>query len=94
MPLARRVPKRGFTNIFRTEYVALNLDTLAKIKKDEITFDDLLDAGLVRRASDRVKILGRGELKAALTVHAHRFSRSAQKKIEDQGGKTVIIGKD
>jgi large subunit ribosomal protein L15 len=94
MPLVRRVPKRGFTNIFRTEYVALNLDSLAKMKKDEISFDDLLKAGLVRKRTDLVKVLGRGEIKSAVTVHAHRFSRSAQKKIEEKGGKTVTIGKD
>ena len=93
MPLHRRLPKRGFTSLFRTEYAAVNLDRLNQIAKAEVTPADLLEAGLVRKASLRVKILGRGEVTAAKTVHAHKFSESAQTKIEKAGGKAVLIGR-
>ncbi|MCB9361232.1 MAG: 50S ribosomal protein L15 [Flavobacteriales bacterium] len=89
MPLQRRVPKFGFTNINRVEYKGINLDTLQelveKTKATEITFDLLKDNGLVSR-NDLVKILGRGELKAKLNVTAHAFSASAKAAIEAQGG--------
>ena len=94
MPFSRRVPKRGFTNIFRTEYVAVNLDALKKIKKEEIQIKDMLEAGLVRKESDLVKVLGRGDVSSTKIIHAHRFSQAAQKKIEGKGGKAVTIGKD
>jgi large subunit ribosomal protein L15 len=93
MPLVRRVPKRGFTNIFREEYTIVNLDSLAKIAKDEIAPADMADSGVIKKESERVKVLGRGELEAAKTIHAHKFSASAVKKIEDRGGKAVTIGK-
>jgi len=93
MPLARRIPKRGFTNIHRVEYVEVNLDRLDKIGKDEVHPEDLVEAGLIKRASDRVKILGRGNLTSAKTVHAHKFSESAKTKIEEKGGRVHIIGK-
>jgi large subunit ribosomal protein L15 len=92
MPLVRRIPKRGFTSLFRTEYTVVNLDSLARIAKAEIGLDDLVASGLVRSASERVKVLGRGELAAAKTVHAHKFSASAVKKIEAKGGKAVVVG--
>jgi len=92
MPLVRRVPKRGFTNVFRTEYTIVNLDSLARIAKKEIEIKDLVASGLVRNDSERVKVLGRGDLAAAKTVHAHKFSASAVKKIEEKGGKAVVIG--
>ena len=92
MPLNRRLPKRGFTNIFRSEYSEVNLDRLAKVEKDEILIKDLVDARLIKKDSESVKILGRGDIGAAKTVHAHKFTRSAQKKIEDAGGKVVLIG--
>ena len=89
MPLQRRVPKFGFTNINRVEYKGINLDTIQelveKTKATEITFDLLKDNGLVSR-NDLVKILGRGELKAKLNVTAHAFSASAKAAIEAQGG--------
>jgi len=91
MPLHRRIPKRGFTNIFRTTYAEVNLDRLALLEPADITLEVLAAAGLVKKSS-RVKVLGRGELKAAKTVHAHKFSAAAAKKIEAAGGKAVVIG--
>jgi large subunit ribosomal protein L15 len=93
MPLARRIPKRGFTNIFRDEYAVVNLDSLSKLAKKEIEPKDLVASGLVKKGSERVKVLGRGELTSAKTIHAHKFSESALKKIEERGGKAVTIGK-
>jgi large subunit ribosomal protein L15 len=92
MPLHRRVPKRGFTNIFRKEYSVVNLARLEKLDKDEITIKDLVEAGIIKRESERVKILGQGGMASAKTIHAHKFSLSAQKKIEDAGGKAVLVG--
>lgn len=92
MPLVRRIPKRGFTNIFRTEYTVVNLDSLAKIGKKEIELKDLVASGLIKRETERVKVLGRGEIASAKTIHAHKFSESALKKIEEKGGKAVTIG--
>ena len=94
MPLVRRIPKRGFTNIFRVEYTVVNLDKLAKIAKSEIQLKDMVESGLIKKESERVKVLGRGEMAAAKTIHAHQFSASAAKKIEDKGGRAVTIGKD
>lgn len=92
MPLHRRLPKRGFTNIFRTEYTVLNLDRLAELKVTEISLDDYKKLGLVSNKKALIKILGSGELKSALTIQAHKFSRSAVEKIEKAGGKAVLIG--
>ncbi len=92
MPLHRRVPKRGFNNIFRQEYQIVNLETLAGLGEKEITPEVLHNAGVIRKASEPVKILGDGELKGALTVHAHKFSGSAQEKITKAGGKAVVLG--
>ena len=93
MPLHRRIPKRGFNNVFRIEYTEINLDRLARVAKTEVTLKDMVEAGLIKKESERVKILGRGDLSASLTVHAHKFSQSAQEKIEKAGGKAVLIGK-
>ena len=84
MPLVRRVPKRGFTNIFKTEYATVNLSQLESLGP-EIDPDLLLEKGLVRRGKP-VKILGDGEVKAALQVKASKFSRAAKEKIEAAGG--------
>lgn len=84
MPLIRRVPKRGFHNLFRRQYSVVNLVQLADMS-GEVTPESLAEAGLVRDDA-RVKILGDGELGAALTVRAHKFSRSAREKIEAAGG--------
>jgi large subunit ribosomal protein L15 len=89
MPLQRRVPKYGFTNINRKEFKAINIGTLQELadkkKITEISVETLLDAGLVQK-STLVKILGEGELKAKLNVKAHAFSKSAIEAIEAQGG--------
>jgi large subunit ribosomal protein L15 len=92
MPLARRLPKRGFTNIFRKEYSVVNLTRLEKVKKDEIKPKDLVEAGIIKREAERVKILGQGDISSAKTIHAHKFSAAAMKKIEDAGGMAVLIG--
>jgi large subunit ribosomal protein L15 len=91
MPLHRRLPKRGFTNIFRTEYNVLNLGSLAEVKETEMTLETLAALGLTKKKG-LLKILGNGEIKNAITVHAHKFSKSAQEKIERAGGKVVVLG--
>jgi len=90
MPLHRRIPKRGFTNIFREEYDVVNLDRLASLGETEITPETLKKAGVVNGKSP-VKILGNGELKIAITVHAHKFSKTAQDKITKAGGKFEVL---
>jgi large subunit ribosomal protein L15 len=90
MPLHRRLPKRGFTNIFRTEYTIINLEKLAGLGETTITPDVLRKAGVVK-GKDRIKVLGDGELKSALTVQAHKFSKSAQEKITKAGGKVEVL---
>jgi large subunit ribosomal protein L15 len=92
MPLHRRLPKRGFTNIFKTEYEVVNLERLATLDATEITPEVLRKAGIVTSKNTLVKVLGQGELSKALTVHAHKFSKSAQEKIEKAGGKIVVVG--
>ncbi len=92
MPLHRRVPKRGFTNIFKKEYQEINLDRLERVKKEKITLKDLVDVGLLKKQSLVVKILGKGNLTSAKEIHAHKFTKSAQEKIKKAGGKAVIIG--
>jgi large subunit ribosomal protein L15 len=94
MPLTRRIPKRGFTNIFRTEITVVNLDRLAKLRREEIGPKDMAEVGLIKKATERVKVLGRGDLASAKTIRAHEFSASAVKKIEAKGGQAVVIGKD
>jgi large subunit ribosomal protein L15 len=91
MPLHRRLPKRGFTNIFRVEYVVVNLERLLELGVNEITPEVLKKAHITKRKSDRVKVLGEGELKTALTIKAHKFSKSAQEKITGAGGKFEVL---
>jgi len=91
MPLHRRLPKRGFTNIFKTEYEVVNLDRLAGLDQTEITPESLRKAGVVSSRNSLVKVLGEGELSKAITVHAHKFSKSAQEKIEKAGGKIEVV---
>jgi large subunit ribosomal protein L15 len=90
MPLHRRMPKRGFTNIFRKEYTIVSLEKLAGLGEGPITPDVLRKAGIIK-AKYPVKILGDGELKSAVTVHAHKFSKSAQEKITKAGGKFEVL---
>jgi large subunit ribosomal protein L15 len=96
MPLHRRLPKRGFTNIFRTEYTIVNLDRIAALAAasgiKEIALDDYVRLGLASSRKALIKVLGSGELKSAVTVHAHRFSKSAAEKIEKAGGKAIVPG--
>jgi large subunit ribosomal protein L15 len=91
MPLHRRLPKRGFTNIFRTEYRIINLGRLAELGEKIITQEVLVRSGLAGK-NDLIKILGDGELKSALHVQAHKFSKAAQEKIAKAGGKAEAIG--
>jgi len=91
MPLHRRLPKRGFTNIFRREYREVNLEKIDKITKKEVKLKDLKTAGIIKKESEAVKVLGRGDISSSKTVHAHKFSRSALKKIEKAGGKAILI---
>ena len=90
MPLHRRLPKRGFTNIFREEYNIVNLEKLALLGESTINPDVLRKAGVIS-TKRRVKILGDGELKSAITVQAHKFSKSAQEKITKAGGKFEVL---
>lgn len=92
MPLARRIPKRGFNNIFATKYAVVNVSDLNKFKDDTVVDTELLIAsGLVKKVNDGVKILGNGELTAKLTVKAAKFSQSAIEKIEKAGGKAEVM---
>jgi large subunit ribosomal protein L15 len=90
MPLHRRLPKRGFTNIFREEYSIVNLEKLATLGETTISPEVLRKAGVISTAR-RVKILGDGELTTAIAVQAHKFSKSAQEKIIKAGGKVEIL---
>jgi|SRR5579872_2540499 large subunit ribosomal protein L15 len=92
MPLHRRLPKRGFTNIFKKQYAVVNLGRLDKLAGDTFTPDRLLELGVVRKARDGVKILGSGELSRKIRVEAHFFSRSALDKIQKAGGEATVIG--
>ena len=91
MPLQRRVPKVGFTNIFRVEYQVVNVRDLGRAKGKEITLETLMASGLVRNLNKPVKILGTGDLTEAYNVSANAFSKSAVEKIEAAGGKTTTL---
>ncbi len=94
-PLHRRLPRRGFTNIFKERFSIINLDDLVKrpalAEKGEVNVEDLVAANAIRNAKLRVKVLGNGEINRAVKVHAHRFSRTAQEKIKAAGGEAVVI---
>ena len=92
MPIHRRLPKRGFTNVFKTEYTEINLDRLARIQGDDIGPRELVQAGLIKKETERIKILGRGEISQPKKIQGHRFSQSAVQKIEKAGGQAIIIG--
>jgi large subunit ribosomal protein L15 len=92
MPLHRRIPKRGFHNLFSTEYSVVNLEELNAFPAGETVTPELLRAhGFVRKATGPVKVLGDGELKNKLTVHAHAFSASAKEKITKAGGSFEVV---
>ena len=92
MPLYRRVPKRGFNNVFGTEYAEVNVERL-EIFEDgaTVTIPMLLEAGIIKKTLDGVKILGNGELTRKLTVQANKFTAGAKEKIEAAGGKAEVI---
>ncbi|MBL8148935.1 MAG: 50S ribosomal protein L15 [Blastocatellia bacterium] len=94
MPLHRRLPKRGFTNIFKKEWNEVNISTLESLFEsgDSVTPEALLEKGVVKKLSkDGVVILGRGSLSKSLTVHAHRFTKSAEEMIKSAGGQAHLI---
>ncbi len=91
MPLQRRLPKRGFTNIFRKEFAVVNISDLETVKGNKISPETLIEARLVRKKNMKVKILGEGELSKALEVSAHAFSQSAVEKLEKAGGKAIVL---
>ena len=92
MPLYRRLPKRGFKNIFATEYAIVNVADLNRFDANtEVTPELLVEAGVIKKTLDGVKVLGNGELEKALTVKAAKFSKSAAEKIEAAGGKAEVV---
>ena len=92
MPLYRRLPKRGFTNIFATEYAEINVEVLNRFEDGaQITPELLKQTGILKKQLDGVKVLGNGELTKKLTVKANKFSKSAVEKIEAAGGKVEVI---
>ncbi len=92
MPLHRRLPKRGFTNIFKKQYAVVNLGRLDKLEGDNFTPERLIELGIVRKTRDGVKVLGSGELTRKIRVEAQLFSRSALDKIQKAGGEAAVIG--
>ena len=96
MPLHRRLPKRGFTNIFRQEYLVLGLDRIELIasstKESELTLETLQKLGIAKKKNALVKVLANGEITTAVTVYAHKFSKQAQQKIEAAGGRAIVLG--
>ena len=92
MPLYRRIPKRGFTNIWGTEYTVVNVSDLNKFEAGStVTPDTIKEAGLAKQVKDGIKILGNGDLEKSLTVQANKFSKAAIEKIEAAGGKAEVI---
>ncbi len=92
MPLTMRIPKRGFTNKWRTEYVAINVDRLEVFEDGQVvTPVELIEMGIIKKIEDGVKIMGNGELTKKLTVQANKFTASAKEKIEAAGGKAEVI---
>ena len=92
MPLHRRLPKRGFTNIFKKQFAIVNLGKLEKLEGDTFNADSLLAAGVIHKVHDGLKILGTGVLTRKITVEAHHFSKSALEKIQQAGGTAQVIG--
>ncbi len=94
MPLHRRIPKRGFHNLFRTEYAVVNLDTLAeRFDADTVVTPELLrERGLIHGTRQPIKVLARGDIAKKLTVHAHKFSGKAAEKIAAAGGAVEVLG--
>jgi large subunit ribosomal protein L15 len=91
MPLQRRVPKRGFTNIFRKEYQIVNVGDLSRLKLTKVSPEALLEARMIRKKAIPLKVLGKGEVTKRLEVSAHAFSKSAIEKLEAAGGKAILL---
>jgi large subunit ribosomal protein L15 len=92
MPLHRRLPKRGFTNIFKKHYALVNLGRLDKLAGDQFSPDRLAELGVVHKLRDGLKVLGSGELTRKVRIEAHLFSKSALEKIQKAGGEAIVIG--
>jgi large subunit ribosomal protein L15 len=92
MPIHRRLPKRGFTNIFKKQYAIINLGRLEKLDGDAFTLERLMEMGVIKNAGDGLKVLGEGELTRQIRVEARRFSKSALEKIQRAGGTAQVIG--
>jgi len=92
MPLHRRLPKRGFTNIFRKEFAIINLGALNELEGDSFDPTSLLAIGAIRKIKDGLKVLGSGELKRKISIKAHLFSKSALEKIQALGGTVEVLG--
>jgi large subunit ribosomal protein L15 len=92
MPLVRRVPKRGFTNIFKKEFNIINLGAIERCGLEEIKYEDYFKKRLARKHGAKVKILGNGELTRKVKIHAHRFSGAALEKIKKSGGEAITLG--
>ena len=94
MPLHRRLPKRGFTNIFEKQWIEVSLNALERsfAADDEITPEVLHKRGIIKKAQHDIVVLGNGEISKALKISAHRFTKSAREKIEKAGGTVTVIG--
>src|SRR5216683_3028767 len=92
MPLHRRLPKRGFTNIFKKQYAIVNLGRLETLEGDSFSPDRLMELGVIKKLGDGLKILGSGQLTRKIQVTAHLFSKSAMQKIQASGGTAEVIG--
>ena len=92
MPLHRRLPKRGFRNIFKKEYAIVNVGVLDRLQGDSFGPDRLLELGVIKKLGDGLKVLGSGELTRPIQIEAHLFSKSAQEKIQAAGGSAQTIG--
>jgi len=91
MPIYRRLPKRGFKNLFRENVQIVNLDNLARLQLPEIDLDVMAGCGLIKKINQPVKVLGRGEINVPVHIKAHAFSATAKAKIEAAGGKAEIL---
>jgi len=92
MPLHRRLPKRGFKNIFKKHFAIVNLGSLEKLEGDTFNADRLIELGTIHKIGDGLKILGNGQLTRKITVEAHHFSKSALEKIQQAGGTAQVVG--
>jgi large subunit ribosomal protein L15 len=92
MPLHRRLPKRGFTNIFKKKFAIINLGRLDKLEGDTFNADKLMELGLINKLGEGLRVLGTGQLTRKITVEAHHFSKSALEKIQKAGGTAQVVG--